>query len=445
MNRKVSRVWRITTFCVAEALILAGAWWGIHHETAAVNQAVNEASELRDPSPFRAALMGHLGKIHLGLEGYLRSPDPSLEKQIAESRKDFDMLLPEFSQQNPKLFPQAANDEIKRTFGPFKDVIDHTLEINGRRMEGRAALDLNFDRILYLIEHDLRPLIRKDQADGTERGEAVLNIENQMRAWHENLVQAWSQPSEAASARVYENENRGETYLELYSNMELLPRERKVLHEVRTLWQANNDLSRESFVKENLVTQAEKGVDAERLQIVAVLNKFLPALPPAEMENRKRALMNAMRLHLTAAAGIGILGLLSVVITGLAIYRFFHAPAPVEDGIFRVRTGESSAHTVKDPTLQMDLKGTIAAWSHEAEALYGYSLAEMIGQSIGKLFESESEIARLGKELQKANRLTFETTHKTKSGTPLPVRIEFHTVTDASGRAAAISLVCTRR
>ena len=445
MNRAAFRVLRLVAFCAAEALILAGAWVGTRHETAAVNQAINEASDLRDPSPFRAALMGHLGKIHLGLEGYLRSPDPSLEKQIAESRKDFDLLLPEFSQQNPKLFPQAANDEIKRTFGPFKDVLDHTLEMNSRRMESRAALDRNFDRILYLIDHDLRPLIRREQADGPERADAVLNIENQMRAWHENLVQAWAQPSEATSARVYENENRGETYLELYSNMELLPRERKVLHEVRTLWQTNNDLSRESFVKENLVSQAEKGVDAERLQIVAVLNKFLPALPPAEMENRKRAILNAMRLHLTAAAGIGLLGLVSVVVLGIAIYRFVHAPAPVESGIFRVRAAEHGAHSAKEPTLQMDLKGTIAAWSQEAEALYGYSLAEMIGQSIGKLFESETEIARLGKELQKANRLTFETTHKTKSGTPLPVRIEFHTVSDASGRAAAISLSCSRR
>jgi PAS domain S-box-containing protein len=93
----------------------------------------------------------------------------------------------------------------------------------------------------------------------------------------------------------------------------------------------------------------------------------------------------------------------------------------------------------------MDLKGMISAWSPEAETLYGYSAAEMRGQSVGKLFESESEIARLGQELQKAKQVTFHTTHKTKTGTPILVKIEFQPIPDASGHAAAIGLVCTRR
>jgi exonuclease VII large subunit len=103
----------------------------------AVNRTVNEVSDLRDPSPFRAALMGHLGKIHVGLEGYLRSPDPSMEKQVAESRDDFEKLLPEFVGQNPKLFPQAASEEIKHVFAQFKEAISRTLETNTQRMQRR--------------------------------------------------------------------------------------------------------------------------------------------------------------------------------------------------------------------------------------------------------------------------------------------------------------------
>lgn len=430
----------ITGLCLGEALFVWVAWQGLRHETEAVNRTVSEASELKDPSPFRAALMGHLGKIHLGLEGYLRSPGPSMEKQIAESRQDFEALLPEFAKQNPKLFPPKAGDEIGRTFGQYKEAIDRTLEANARRMQRRGILEKNFAQILYHIDSHLRPIIRKEQADGAERADAILNIENQMRAWQQNLALAWAQPSEAASALTYENENRGETYLELYAGMDLLARERKVLHEIRTLWQSNSDLARESFVNENLVAQTEKMMNAQREQVVATLNKLLPALPPAEMEAKKNQILSAMRLHLAAAGGIGLLGLVSLLVAVLGSYRLALRRAPVADGIYRTPPAEAA-----EARLQMDLKGMITDWTPGAEALYGYGAAEMLNQSIGTLFESESEITRLGREVQKAKRATFETTHKTKAGAALPVRIEFHPVADASGHATAISLVCTPR
>ena len=191
MNRRPSPLVRILAISFGEALLLWGVWVGIHHETAAVNRTVSEVSELKDPSPFRAALMGQLGKIHVGLEGYLRSPNPSLERQIAESRKDFESLIPEFAKQNPKLFPPIADEEIQRTFGLYQEAIDHTMDASALRMQRRGVLDSNFSRILILIDHDLRPIIRKTQADGLERGEAILNIENQTRAWQQNLAQAW--------------------------------------------------------------------------------------------------------------------------------------------------------------------------------------------------------------------------------------------------------------
>src|SRR5258706_1453653 len=298
---------RLIALGVGEALLLGLLIFNIRHEVRAVNAAVNQVSDLRDPSPFRAALMGHLGKIHLGLKGYLRSPDPSLEKQVDDSRKDFEALLPDFVKQNPKLFPQAAAEEIRRTFGLFQEALDRTLESNTHRMVSRDLLEQNFTRILYLIDNNLRPLIRKSQADGDERSEAVLNIENMARAWHDNLIQTWAEPTDAAKALTYENDNRGQTHLELYGGFELLSRERKVQKELRKLWLANSDLARESFVKQSLVIQAEKIMDGEREQVVSTLNRFLPAMPPAEFEAKKEGILRTMRFHMAAAFGIGLL------------------------------------------------------------------------------------------------------------------------------------------
>src|SRR5258708_4122544 len=163
---------------IAAALILGGLWLDIRFETQAVNRIVNEVSELRDPSPFRAALLGHLGKIRLSLQGYLRSPDPGLEKQVNDSRDEFQALLPEFVKQNPKLFPQTAAEEIKRTFGLFKEAMERTMENNSKRMELRGRLEKNFERILFLIDHNLRPMIRKDQADGEKRSHPQIRKSN---------------------------------------------------------------------------------------------------------------------------------------------------------------------------------------------------------------------------------------------------------------------------
>src|ERR1051326_5105926 len=155
-----------------EIFILVGVVFAVRYETRAVNATITDVSDLKDPSPYRVALMGHLGKIHLSLAGYLQSSDPALEKQMRESRKDFGALLPDFVHQNPKLFPQDAADEIKRTFGLYNEAIDRTIEANAHRMQQRSAIIQNFTRMLYLIDHNIRPIIRKDKADGEERSEA---------------------------------------------------------------------------------------------------------------------------------------------------------------------------------------------------------------------------------------------------------------------------------
>ncbi len=443
MKKKKSTLVRVVALILAEGLLLCGIAVGIRHEINAINRSVTEVSDLKDPSPFRAALLGHLGKIHLGLGAYLRNPDPSMEKQIAESQKEFAALVPEFMKQNAKLFPKTACDEIKRTFSLYQESISHTLAANVLRMERRGVLEKNFTRLLYVIDNHIRPLQRKEQADGEERTEAVLNIENQMRAWQQNLVLAWEKPSDAAKAMTFENDNRGETHLERYSHLELLSRERKAQKEIWSLWQANSALARESFAKESIVAQSQKVMEGEHTQVVSTLNTYLPALPPAEMEAKKQSLLNTMRVHMGLVGVISLLGLASILVLAVTLYRFLHAPSPVADGVYHSPASKSASGP--QAKIEMNLKGQISGWSPEAEALYGYTKTEMTGQSIGRLFDSESEIVRLGKELQKATTATFDTTHKTKTGSPIPVRIEFHTVSDASGQASAISLSCMRR
>ncbi|HVO33889.1 MAG TPA: PAS domain-containing protein [Elusimicrobiota bacterium] len=434
-----SRAWvRLAGVVALESAVLYGCWRAIVGQTAAINQTVNSISDLKDPSPYRGALLGHLGKIHLALQGYLRSLDASLERQLVESRQDFEAALPEFQRENSRLFPPAANEEIRSSFSLYKESIDRTMEASRRRADHRALLDQNFGQMIFLIERQLRPLIRREQPDGEERTDSVLNIENQLRAWQQNLAHAWRDPTDNAKALPLENENRGESHLELYARMQLLPRERKIQRDVQRLWQANSDLSRESFVLENGVAEAEKACDAERLQVVGTLNRLLPAMPPAELQARKDAYVRAMRLHLAGAVGIGLLGLITLVIAVVLMYRSLRNPPPVA-------ARAPGASTPHEPTVQMDLSGTIAVWSPSASSLYGYASGEMKGQSIAKLFESESEISRLYHQLKHARDTAFETTHKTKAGAPIRVRIEFRELTDKTGQASGIGLICTRR
>jgi PAS domain S-box-containing protein len=440
---------RMAALVLLEAAFLAGIWWGVNRQLDAMNYAVNEISELKDPSPFRAALTGHLGKIHLGLEGVFSGAEPSLADQVAESRKDFEAALPEFQKQNPRLFPAAAVEEISRTFGVFTQSIDHALNAHTNRVKTRSSLDENFARLLSSIERNIKPLIRNDQADGEERRDAILNVENQARAWQQNLIKAWTQPSQAANELTFENDNRGETYLERYGRLELLPRERKVLKEIRPLWDANSRLARESFAMEKVFNEAKTFMDAQRAQVGNALTKHLPAMPPAELEARKNGYVRAIRFGLIGAAVLGLFGVVSFLMMVIGAYRLKRGdrlwgggkPAPS-----KAAPAAPPVHPPEpEPTLQMDLKGLISHWSAAAETLYGYSASEMRGKSVAKLFESETEISRLYKDLMENPQTVFQTTHKAKNGTIFRVQIEFRPVMEGPGKTVAIGLICSRR
>jgi PAS domain S-box-containing protein len=437
----------IGALVLVEALWIGGLWWAGQGQLAAMNKAVNDIAELKDPSPFRAALMGHLGKIHLGMEGYLRSPSDSILEQVAQSRKDFTISMPEFERQNPKLFPKAAVEEIARSFKTFQESVDHTLEVNAKWRETRNALEQNFTHLIFLIEHNLRPLIRSDQADAEERSDAVLNILNQGRAWQQNLVKAWEDPTHNATELTLENDNRGETYLERYARMELLARERKVQKEVAKLWQANSDLARESFARQQLMRESSGFMDAQRNQVISVLNRYLPALPPAELAAQRRTFTNSLRLHGLIILLLALVGTASLWLTATSVTRVRHGGPLIPPRKPRPAAPVTAADDdlALEPTLKMNLQGMITEWTDSAERLYGYAAREIRGQPVSKLFESESEIGRLYQELVERPNTVFETIHKLKSGNVVPVKIEFRPIADAGGKPKAIGLICTRR
>jgi hypothetical protein len=351
---------KLALLILAEAILLLFLWKGVNQQMAGMNQAVNDISDLVDPSPFRAALMGYLGKIHLGLQGYLRTSDKAVLEQVALSRKDFTLSLPEFQKQNPKLFPKSAVEEIQRSYGIFNQAVDHTLEGNVRRMKVRGQIDQNFARILMLIERNIKPLIRADQAEGEERKEAALNVENQARAWQQNIAKAWAQLTSAAIEFTYENDNRGTSYIDRYARMELLARERKVLKEVRGLWQANSDLARESFALEKVVNESEAFMDAQRGQVVQALNRYLPVMPPAELAMRKKGFVLGIRIHGAAAFMFGLVALASLAGIAIGIYRVQKGvPLWTPRAKPKSDTPTESKPKTKEPTLQMDLKGRI--------------------------------------------------------------------------------------
>ena len=77
MSRK-QRPWLLLSLLsVGALLVLVGLWLGVRRETQAMNQMVNEVSDLRDPSPFRAALW---------LSGFLLLGEDRMEHGLLDVR-----------------------------------------------------------------------------------------------------------------------------------------------------------------------------------------------------------------------------------------------------------------------------------------------------------------------------------------------------------------------
>lgn len=104
-----------------------------------------------------------------------------------------------------------------------------------------------------------------------------------------------------------------------------------------------------------------------------------------------------------------------------------------------------------DAIIGKTLDGIVTSWNHGAEVIFGYTAAEMIGQSILKIIppELQRDEARILQTIARGERIKhFETVRVAKDGRPLDVSLTISPVVDDSGRvigAAKISRDITQR
>jgi PAS domain S-box-containing protein len=97
-----------------------------------------------------------------------------------------------------------------------------------------------------------------------------------------------------------------------------------------------------------------------------------------------------------------------------------------------------------DAIISKDLGGTITSWNHGAEQLFGYTAAEMIGQSILRLFPSDrhDEETRIITSVRRGIRVDhFETIRVRKDGSLVDVSLTVSPIRDAQGRTIGASTI----
>jgi PAS domain S-box-containing protein len=98
----------------------------------------------------------------------------------------------------------------------------------------------------------------------------------------------------------------------------------------------------------------------------------------------------------------------------------------------------------RDPVISKSIVGIVTSWNSAAEALFGYSADEMVGQSIRRIIPPEL----MAEEDEILNRLAagqsiehFETERITKTGQRVPVSLTISPIKDATGQIVGASKV----
>ncbi len=116
----------------------------------------------------------------------------------------------------------------------------------------------------------------------------------------------------------------------------------------------------------------------------------------------------------------------------------------------RKRAEQAQAHLAaivessSDPIISQSLDGIVNTWNRAAELLYGYSSAEMIGQSILRLFPPDRVAAeehilsrvRAGQSVER-----YETVRIAKDGRHIPVSLTISPIKDSAGKIIGASKV----
>jgi two-component system sensor histidine kinase VicK len=97
-----------------------------------------------------------------------------------------------------------------------------------------------------------------------------------------------------------------------------------------------------------------------------------------------------------------------------------------------------------DAIISKDLNSIVTSWNNSAERIFGYTAAEMIGQSITKLIpeDRQQEEPQIISRLKNRERVDhFETKRVTKSGKLIDVSLTISPVMDLTGRIIGVSKI----
>lgn len=105
---------------------------------------------------------------------------------------------------------------------------------------------------------------------------------------------------------------------------------------------------------------------------------------------------------------------------------------------------EAIVDSSDDAIISKTLTGIITSWNSGAEAMFGYTAAEMIGQSMLQLFpiERQEEETMILERIMAGERVDhFETVRIRKDGTPIEISVTISPVRDAQGHIIGASKI----
>jgi PAS domain S-box-containing protein len=96
-----------------------------------------------------------------------------------------------------------------------------------------------------------------------------------------------------------------------------------------------------------------------------------------------------------------------------------------------------------DAIISKTLDGTITSWNRGAEQLYGYSAAEMLGQSISVLIPpNQGDLGEILRRLARGERIgQYETVRRRKDGTLVDVAVKTSPILDSGGEVIGASSI----
>ena len=143
-----------------------------------------------------------------------------------------------------------------------------------------------------------------------------------------------------------------------------------------------------------------------------------------------------------AAFAVAVLGAALAVSMGLLLSRRARRLAAAEDAQARLA---SIVQASREAILAKTLDGVVTSWNPGAEALFGYSEAEMVGGAIDVLIPPEGRDEEEHFRQQVARGVPveqFETVRIRKDGTAVSVAVTLSPLADADGTISGIGTIC---